>query len=455
MSGPATQPQLISDQANLVSHLQSIIAQQSVALQNANSGRKRRRVNNSVQNMGRGIRRLSSLIDDVAAVALQACEYEIARDIPEESRQLAEDIECEEVERYEELGTLEFEGWVLTEKEKAEYEDLQTKLSQRRDAERIHGSYTHLVRLVPELPRRMETHELDDLLSFYKELNTGANDARCEDLRKATIAVANCLNKDADADKHLFIDPNSRKYRGLEHPATGRLLLAVDHGKYEDVHDDFINGTRDLGDSFYSCAFYHKGKPADMDNLDKRFTMALLPLTVYKTIFTSPSSAKDDKPHDSDEIQPSKKRKTNKSAQATRQCNADLLGMKNTVTPRSIAYACVLAHYSLTSAGTWNNASLRYRGVDYGEMWKFIVDFFEEAKTPLAQEQVKEILQWWNRNVFPDAVEAVAQANGTQSSRSKLARQRAAREAAAAQAAADAAAVLAAASDPPPSTEEQ
>ncbi|KAJ7579624.1 hypothetical protein C8J56DRAFT_1104400 [Mycena floridula] len=435
MSAPATQPQLTSDQANLVSHLQSIIAQQSVALQNANSGRKRRRVNNSVQNMGRGIRRLVSLIDNVAAVVLQACEYEIARDIPEESRQLAEDIEREEVERYEELGTLEFEGWVLTEKEKAEYEDLQTKLSQHRDAERIHGSYTHLVRLVPELPRRMEAQELDDLLSFYKELNTGANDARCEDLRKATIATQTHANT---------VDP-----------ATGRLLLAVDHGKYEDVRDDFVNGTRDLGDSFYSCAFYHKGKPADMDNLDKRFTMALLPLTVYKTIFTSPSSAKDDKPHDSDEIQPSKKRKTNKSAQATRRCNADLLGMKNTVTPRSIAYACVLAHYSLTSAGTWNNASLRYRGVDYGEMWKFIVDFFEEAKMPLAQEQVKEILQWWNRNVFPDAVEAVAQANGTQSSRSKLAHQRAAREAAAAQAAADAAAALAAASDPPPSTEEQ
>jgi len=68
----------------------------------------------------------------------------------------------------------------------------------------------------------------------------------------------------------------------------------------------------------------------------------LLVLQVYKTIFTSPSSAKDVSEEDNEEnMPPAKLQKTLSSNKPVRRNVASKLHLNNKVTPRSIAYAAV------------------------------------------------------------------------------------------------------------------
>ena len=66
-------------------------------------------------------------------------------------------------------------------------------------------------------------------------------------------------------------------------------------------------------------------------------------LQVYKTIFTSPSSAKDilDEENDAENMPPTKSRKTSSNNNYVRRNVASKLHLNNRVTPRSIAYAAV------------------------------------------------------------------------------------------------------------------
>lgn len=66
-------------------------------------------------------------------------------------------------------------------------------------------------------------------------------------------------------------------------------------------------------------------------------------LQVYKTIFTSPSSAKDilDEENDAENMPPTKSRKTSSNSNYVRRNVASKLHLNDRVTPRSIAYAAV------------------------------------------------------------------------------------------------------------------
>jgi len=102
----------------------------------------------------------------------------------------------------------------------------------------------------------------------------------------------------------------------------------------------------------------------------------LLVLQVYKTIFTSPSSAKDVSEEDNEEnMPPAKVQKTSSSNKPVRRNVASKLHLNNKVTPRSIAYAAVqvdlfLLYVILCSSVTASSIStckLRVHGPQFME----------------------------------------------------------------------------------------
>ncbi|KAG6858765.1 hypothetical protein C0991_001981, partial [Blastosporella zonata] len=117
-------------------------------------------------------------------------------------------------------------------------------------------------------------------------------------------------------------------------------------------------------------------------------------LQAFSVIFTSPSSAnrvmddsnenKNDNPV-STSILPA-------SPKATKSSVATKLGLE-AVTPRTIAYAAVMLHFSLTDAPQWK---ILYNNFNYELFYNFIVDYFEDIEGAEAKKHVKALLKWWN-----------------------------------------------------------
>jgi hypothetical protein len=133
---------------------------------------------------------------------------------------------------------------------------------------------------------------------------------------------------------------------------------------------------------------------------------------VYKSIFTSPSSAKNilDEENDAENVAPTKSQKIS-SNNSVRRNVASKLHLNDKVTPRSVAYAavqvCVYAtvsyvsrlicgcelHFNLQTAGSWASV---YGGFDYHGLYNYIVDFFEDTPGPAAKKRAQELLNWWS-----------------------------------------------------------
>ena len=127
----------------------------------------------------------------------------------------------------------------------------------------------------------------------------------------------------------------------------------------------------------------------------------MLLLQAFQHIFTSPSSAT-----------------KNKTSEVTsrRHDVANVLCMNNHVTPRSIAYTATQVHshllifrsllmsllpaplgpkliFSLSTVREWKH---EHNGFYYPAFYDFIVDFFEDIRDDMAQENVDDLLDWWN-----------------------------------------------------------
>ncbi|KAJ3914320.1 hypothetical protein F5877DRAFT_82901 [Lentinula edodes] len=184
-------------------------------------------------------------------------------------------------------------------------------------------------------------------------------------------------------------DEGSRNNRGLENDMTGGLLCPGEI----DWKDDIVRAAvqrmdpeYDFASSAHSLCFYKEEK-FTLDDPDKGFLQSHWLLQMYRTIFTSPSSAKG-QPEDVENLPPSKKKKSLKSHRAH---VANIIHMTE-VTPWSIAYAAVHLHIALTDASHWTHS---YDGYNYQDLWNFVVDFFEDPIDEEAEKQGKELLKWW------------------------------------------------------------
>ncbi|KAH7869106.1 uncharacterized protein C8R40DRAFT_1060292 [Lentinula edodes] len=132
---------------------------------------------------------------------------------------------------------------------------------------------------------------------------------------------------------------SSRDSRGLQNDITGRLLCPVEF----DWKDPIVRAAVRAFDPKYDFASsararcFYKDEEFDPDDLDKGFLQSYLLVQVYRLMFTSPSSTKD-QPEDVENLPASKKKKT--TATNCRGNVTQIIHM-NDVKPRSIAYAAI------------------------------------------------------------------------------------------------------------------
>ena len=123
-------------------------------------------------------------------------------------------------------------------------------------------------------------------------------------------------------------------------------------------------------------------------------------------IFTSPSSARGNL----DEEETPEAQGRRRKSPSKRPSVATQLRMNGQVTARAIAYAAVQVcpsisypswltpspklHFSLNDATHWMSD---YNGFNYEEFYEFVIDFFEEDRTPEGKAAANELLNWWNR----------------------------------------------------------
>ncbi|KAL1740379.1 hypothetical protein HDZ31DRAFT_76928 [Schizophyllum fasciatum] len=313
-------------------------------------------------------------------------------------------------------------------------------LADRRTCDRMYKSYCILLELVPQVGKAlMDTSEiLTELLTYLtiNQIQLKGNTARAEDFLKIRSLLApifngepyNCLPCLSHAD---------RSHRGLSSDVLGKLICPIEFD-WDDmtVRANMRDGEPgfEVATSYYYRCFYrnHKGNPEDVVD---GFLRGPLLVQMYQAVFTAPTSMETEAPEDegTSEEPPAKRpyQDRGESKKPTRTNVATLLNMNGKVTPRSIAYIAVLLHLNLTDAAAWVP---KYNGVSYAGLYNFIVDFFEDhnmrtASGRLGKQLADDCLKWWNKKIFPNAVEQPSDVT----SRDKLAAQLAAKVAAMAQ----------------------
>lgn len=295
----------------------------------------------------------------------------------------------------------------------------------KRNWERSHTAVRELCRLIPNFQKKIDEGSPEELSEFYAELQHGGNGARSDDLSRIRACIADWLNQ-ANPRASPLLDANCRKNRGIAHDTTGQLLCPAEfdwdnlviRAKLRAFDEDF-----DWLSSYHSRCFYTNYKP-DMTQLESGYLKSTLLIKVYKSIFTSPSSAKNilDEEHDAENVAPTKSQKI-LSNNSVRRNVASKLHLNDKVTPRSVAYAAVQLHFNLQTAGSWTSV---YGGFDYLGLYNYVVDFFEDTPGPAAKKRAQELLKWWSTKIFPAA--ALHRQSNTSASRKRLKEQRAALE---------------------------
>ncbi|KAJ7203175.1 hypothetical protein B0H12DRAFT_1330694, partial [Mycena haematopus] len=355
----------------------------------------------------RGIRLLAALFGDIPNIVAEAETYLV-------------DGRLEEPE-YDEFSP------DLTEEE-TEY------LHKRRECERNLTAYQEIIHLVPALGKRLLS-EADDLIHFYTAIQKAANDSRSECLSKITRGLGSWINEDRDRPDVAEFDhtpaiidvqgktirqyapglSDTRVNRGPDHDICGGLLTSLEQDWDDTDTRTSIRDSGQLSTSFF-CRIFYANFRGDPNACDKGFLKSRYLVKAYKIVFTGPSSVKDNAENEP----PHKKQRESKAPVRKPPC--DIFLMKGKVTPRSVAFVCVLVHMSLTNAQHW--MPLIY-GFSYPQLYDFVVDYLEtpRAGTP-EKADVDKLMTWWNEQIFPHHASSTGSARTAVNSMAALRAQR-------------------------------
>ncbi|KAJ3529028.1 hypothetical protein NMY22_g9167 [Coprinellus aureogranulatus] len=217
-----------------------------------------------------------------------------------------------------------------------------------------------LLKMVPGLEDRLYSEDVDesDVLEIATLLQKGASSSRSDDTKSLKGVVIDWITPNGESLRPP-IARNIKTERGFNHPRTGFLLCP--RGWIGTILRLLPQQAPDLsgGRSLLSPLSILKS------NISPGF----------KHIFTSPSSVDDD-------------------PKATRSGNARLHGMSS-VTKASIAYVATQIRFALSSAGIFCRTD---KETDSETFYTSLLELFED---PEEQDEVKDLLTWWNKQIFP------------------------------------------------------
>ncbi|KAI0362803.1 hypothetical protein OH77DRAFT_1417095 [Trametes cingulata] len=250
---------------------------------------------------------------------------------------------------------------------------------------RNNASWEALLRMIPNLAAMlMDANAQQPVTRISAALLSGGNAARSDDTRSIKIAIIEWLS-DSLKQAKVVLHPTNKSQRGFNNPVTGRLLcpIVLDYAdesirKLLETHQATIDGQPVNGSHWPVFAFdeqrYNPAMPWES------FLRGRLVVQGFRHIFTSPSSAVADDARDAN--------------RGTRTGNAAIHGMTK-VTPGSIIYSATQVHFALSSATVFNKNNRKNDSIIF---YRSLIDFFEDARLAAP---VADLLEWWNRTVFP------------------------------------------------------
>ncbi|KAI0055466.1 hypothetical protein BV25DRAFT_1873121 [Artomyces pyxidatus] len=243
-------------------------------------------------------------------------------------------------------------------------------LEQRRE----HAVFDTLMKSVPGIEERLVSSS-EDMVAITAELiQKGISGARSDDTKSIKGPVLEWITP---LGQHLSppLSRNVKMDRGYHHERTGQLLCPAGL----DWNDAEVK--RRLRSAELTVAgdqwpmFLYKNYQYDPQDPWKGLLRSILLIKAYKHIFTSPSSVE-------------------KEHKATRAGNARLHGMTR-VTAASVAYVATQVRFALSSSSIFSRTDIV---TDSERFYNSLLELFED---PDEEEEVCDLLVWWNRQIFP------------------------------------------------------
>ncbi|PSR71548.1 hypothetical protein PHLCEN_2v12557 [Hermanssonia centrifuga] len=298
-------------------------------------------------------------------------------------------------------------------------EEVKDMMPDERDA--IVTQYKKIVQLIPSIKEDAQFYreDPDALCDIIRYIQKHAADGRSDDLGTLKPKVLGYLPAKAPSAPPFESLTLSKGERGWAHHQTARLLCPhslldefdIDPNSFiSDVENAKIAITADN----YPVFLYSDEAQYNPNDIEKNLLRGSYLLAVFRCLFTGPRTAT---------------RKTSGPSGGGRPSKAKIYKMTK-VTPESIAYAAVLARFSICGQDSWEPQDGMFSLPDF---YQAIMDLFDDPTDPW----YIDALAWWNKQVFgydrPSGnTEAQNVIGSSPSSKSHLQQQRAARRAAAA-----------------------
>ncbi|KAF8501968.1 hypothetical protein JB92DRAFT_2833638 [Gautieria morchelliformis] len=242
---------------------------------------------------------------------------------------------------------------------------------------------------------------------FVTQLKAGQGSARQADTNGLKTNIIDMMFHPDNAAQGLSgLDRKVKITRGFHNDATGRLLCPVTLDWDDDsVKEKLRASPNTASTSSWPMFFYPNGayEPTDME---KGLLRSELLVFVFKYIYTGPNTWS----------------KPDGVARNTRSCNAVLAQMEH-VTARSLAYVAAQARFALSSGETNQKVGGPF---DLTRFFWHVVKYLED---PDFEEEVSQLLDWWNSRVLPSSSQPDNFDDGAVDSLAQLKAQKAAKRA--------------------------
>ncbi|KAH6907219.1 hypothetical protein BKA70DRAFT_1104875 [Coprinopsis sp. MPI-PUGE-AT-0042] len=237
-----------------------------------------------------------------------------------------------------------------------------------------HAIYKDLLRLSPEIEKRLCTGSEEDIFHIADLIQKGSSSARADDTKGLKGVILDWITPPGEALRPPLLR-NVKTDRGFFHDTTGKLLCPIGL-EWSDpaTKEGLRTGTITVAGDQWPL-FLYKDNTFDRENVWKGLFRSNLLVFAFRHIFTSPSSV-------------------DRQPRATRSGNARIHGMES-VTEASIAYVATQVRFALSSSPVFSRTDLVS---DSERFYGSIIDCFNNPKE---KEPVERLLVWWDRQIFP------------------------------------------------------
>ncbi|KAF8240435.1 hypothetical protein L208DRAFT_1539586 [Tricholoma matsutake] len=235
--------------------------------------------------------------------------------------------------------------------------------------------YRLLLQMVPGLEEHLLSGSEEEILHVADLVQKGSSNARADDTKSLKRAIIDWITpKGGSLQPPLAC--NVKADRGFHHEWTGALICPTNlNWSDTEIKEKLRSGEITATGDEWPLFLYHGFSYNPKDPWNGLFRSSLL-VTAYKHIFTLPSSV-------------------DKEPRATRSGNARIHGMTS-ITLASIAYiAMQQVRFALSSSPIFSQSDL---ATDSEQFYNSVLDLFEDVDE---QEEVNDLLEWWNRQIFP------------------------------------------------------